>query len=116
MNRLNCYLDFSTRKALITVVERYLIAEHVQLVLTKGLFDAHMLSMFKQMHLGLDNLLEEDRRSELQLMYKLFSRVKNGLVDLKLAFANYIKVVVGIIYRYILYRFCFPESRQSTSD
>uniref|UniRef100_A0A914UGW7 Cullin-4 n=1 Tax=Plectus sambesii TaxID=2011161 RepID=A0A914UGW7_9BILA len=76
-DRLDYYLDFGTRKALISTVEKYLIAEHVQALLTKGL----------------DVMLHEDRRVELKLFYDLLSRVKNGLIELKTSFSTYIKKV-----------------------
>jgi hypothetical protein len=41
---------------------------------------------------GLDQLLAENRLSDLALMYQLFSRVKDGLKELCTAFAAFIKV------------------------
>ncbi len=43
-------------------------------------------------------LLEEDRRGDMKLMYELFSRVKNGLSELKTAFAEYVKVIMKESY------------------
>lgn len=40
---------------------------------------------------GLDYLLEENRLSDLSLLYTLFSRVKNGTIDLCSNFNLYIK-------------------------
>ena len=37
-NRLHFYLDFNTRKPLIAVTEKTLIAEHVDAILVKGKF------------------------------------------------------------------------------
>lgn len=41
---------------------------------------------------GLDNLLEENRLSDLSLLYSLFSRVKNGTTELCVNLNTYIKV------------------------
>nr|CAG4651613.1 EOG090X01NX [Triops cancriformis] len=73
--RLLHYLDSSTRRPLIATVERQLISEHMTTILQKGL----------------DVLLEEDRHSDLSLLYSLLSRVKNGLQELVTHFSSYIK-------------------------
>ncbi|XP_076337689.1 cullin 4 [Tachypleus tridentatus] len=73
--RLLYYLDHSTKKALIQTVERQLLGEHLSSILQKGL----------------DQLLEENRISDLSLMYSLFSRVKDGLSELCSYFNQYIK-------------------------
>ena len=41
---------------------------------------------------GLDQLLDENRIADLSLLYQLFSRVKEGLKELVMAFRDYIKV------------------------
>ncbi|CAL8119031.1 unnamed protein product [Orchesella dallaii] len=69
------YLDGGTRWALIHTVERQLISEHLGSLLAKGL----------------ENLLDNNRIQDLSLMYNLFSRVKNGLVELCTHFNSYIK-------------------------
>ena len=44
---------------------------------------------------GLDQLLEENRISDLTLLYQLFSRVKDGQRELCSAFGVYIKVSIS---------------------
>lgn len=73
--RLLHYLDQTTKKPLITCVEKQLLEQHLSLMLQKGL----------------EHLLNENRISDLTLMYQLFSRVKEGLKELCYAFATYIK-------------------------
>ncbi|XP_044764848.1 cullin-4A [Coccinella septempunctata] len=69
------YLDSSTKYQLIHTVEKQLLSEHISNILQKGL----------------DSLLEENRIDDLSLLYQLFSRVKNGLIELCSAFNAYIK-------------------------
>lgn len=69
------------RHQLIVTVERQLLSEHLTGVLQKGL----------------DNLLEENRLSDLSLLYSLFSKVKNGTIELCANFNAYIKVVIYFI-------------------
>lgn len=73
--RLLHYLDQCTKPQLIFTVERQLLAEHITGILQKGL----------------DQLLEENRVSDLTLLYSLFSRVKNGTVELCSSFNAYVK-------------------------
>ncbi|KAL5004108.1 hypothetical protein ScPMuIL_017564 [Solemya velum] len=73
--RLLHYLDQSTRKPLVTCVEKQLLEQHLGQILQKGL----------------DQLLNENRISDLTLLYQLFSKVKDGMRELGLAFALYIK-------------------------
>lgn len=68
-------------------VEKQLVSEHVTGVLTKGLA----------------SLLDAPRITDLSLLYNLFSRVKNGLVELCSHFNSYIKVC----YLHFFIRFCF---------
>lgn len=75
MERLLHYLDSSTKKQLIACVERQLLEQHLQQILQKGL----------------DQLLDENRVTDLGLLYQLFSRVKDGLKELCSAFSAYIK-------------------------
>lgn len=72
---------FIARHQLIYTVEKQLLSEHLTGVLQKGL----------------DNLLEENRLCDLSLLYSLFSRVKNGTIELCVNFNTYIKVVNGAI-------------------
>jgi cullin-4 len=74
--RLLYYLDMCTKHQLVVTVERQLLAEHLTSILQKGM----------------DNLVEENRLSDLILLYHLFSRVKNGTVELCSSFNAYIKV------------------------
>lgn len=73
--RLLHYLDQGTKHQLIVTIERQLLAEHTAGILQKGL----------------DLLLEENRTSDLSLLYSLFSRVKNGTVELCATFNAFIK-------------------------
>jgi cullin-4 len=70
------YLDVGTRWALVHTVERQLISEHLSSILGKGL----------------ESLLDNNRISDLTLMYNLFFRVKNGLIELCTHFNSFIKV------------------------
>nr|XP_034330536.1 cullin-4A [Crassostrea gigas] len=78
MERLLHYLDMSTKKPLVSCVEKQLLEKHLTQILQKGL----------------DQLLTENRIKDLTLMYQLFSRVKDGLKEMCTAFATYIKVPV----------------------
>ncbi|XP_067008215.1 cullin-4A [Anabrus simplex] len=73
--RLIHYLDPSTKWQLIHTVEKQLLSEHLSSIL----------------HKGLEGLLEENRVTDLTLLYSLFTRVKNGLVELCLHFNTFIK-------------------------
>lgn len=64
------------RHQLIFTVEKQLLSEHLTGIL----------------HKGLDNLLDENRLSDLLLLYSLFSRAKNGLIELCTNFNLFIKV------------------------
>ena len=50
-----------------------------------------MLKLFT-LRAGLDQLLDENRKHYLQLLYQLFTRAKDGLKEINAAFASYIKV------------------------
>ncbi|KAM7301695.1 cullin-4A [Ixodes scapularis] len=71
--RLLHYLDHSTKKPLISCVERQLLGQHLSLILQKGM----------------DQLLDDNR--DLGLMYSLFARVKDGLPMLCTHFNHYVK-------------------------
>ncbi|KAL8623970.1 Cullin-4A [Nucella lapillus] len=73
--RLLHYLDNTTRKSLVSCVEKQLLEQHLTQILQKGL----------------DQLLDENRIGDLTLMYQLFSRVKDGLKELVQSFSAYIK-------------------------
>lgn len=64
------------RHQLVYTVEKQLLSEHLTGILNKGL----------------DSLLDENRLSDLSLLYSLFNRVKNGLVELCINFNTFIKV------------------------
>ncbi|XP_028416649.1 cullin-4A-like [Dendronephthya gigantea] len=74
-DRLLHYLDHSTRKPLITCVEKQLLGKHSQSVLQKGF----------------EKLMDANRIEFLTLTYQLFMRIRKGLDDLCVAFSNYIK-------------------------
>lgn len=79
-NILFFFFFFFCRHQLVFTVEKQLLSEHLTGML----------------HKGLDNLLEENRLSDLSLLYSLFSRVKNGLVELCMSFNTYIKVTYAL--------------------
>ncbi|KAF1479775.1 Cullin-4A, partial [Eudyptula minor novaehollandiae] len=74
-DRVITYLDHSTQKPLIACVEKQLLGEHLKAILQKGL----------------DNLLDENRISDLTQTYQLFSRVKGGQQILLQHWSEYIK-------------------------
>nr|XP_013809516.1 PREDICTED: cullin-4A [Apteryx mantelli mantelli] len=74
-DRVITYLDHSTQKPLIASVEKQLLGEHLSAILQKGL----------------DNLLDENRVSDLTQTYQLFSRVKGGQQILLQHWSEYIK-------------------------
>ncbi|CAB1441171.1 unnamed protein product [Pleuronectes platessa] len=85
-DRILSYLDQSTQKPLISCVEKQLLGEHMTAMLQKGL--------------GI--LLDENRVTELALLYQLFSKVKGGLPTLLQFWRDYIKTFGGEIV-------CTPE-------
>jgi Cullin family len=78
-----CLISVFSRPQLIVFVERQLITEHLTAILQKGL----------------DNLLEENRLSDLTLLYSLFSRVKGGKEELCKSFNGFIKVNHTVKYQ-----------------
>lgn len=80
-DRVISYLDQSTQKALISTVEKQLLGEHMNTILQKGL----------------RMLLDENRVTELTLLYQLFSKVKDGLTVLLQFWKQYIKDFGGEI-------------------
>uniref|UniRef100_A0A665W8E3 Cullin 4A n=1 Tax=Echeneis naucrates TaxID=173247 RepID=A0A665W8E3_ECHNA len=85
-DRIMSYLDQSTQKPLISCVEKQLLGEHMTAILQKGL----------------STLLDENRVTELALLYQLFSKVKGGLPTLLQFWRDYIKSFGGKIV-------CTPE-------
>lgn len=85
-DRIVSYLDQSTQKPLISCVEKQLLGEHMTAILQKGL----------------STLLDENRVTELALLYQLFSKVKGGLPTLLQFWRDYIKSFGGEIV-------CTPE-------
>uniref|UniRef100_A0A669E3Q6 Cullin 4A n=1 Tax=Oreochromis niloticus TaxID=8128 RepID=A0A669E3Q6_ORENI len=85
-DRIVSYLDQSTQKPLISCVEKQLLGEHMTAILQKGL----------------STLLDENRVTELTLLYQLFSKVKGGLPTLLQFWRDYIKSFGGEIV-------CTPE-------
>ncbi|KAL7406777.1 hypothetical protein ABVT39_026290 [Epinephelus coioides] len=85
-DRIMSYLDQSTQKPLISCVEKQLLGEHMTAMLQKGL----------------STLLDENRVTELALLYQLFSKVKGGLPTLLQFWRDYIKSFGGEIV-------CTPE-------
>uniref|UniRef100_A0A3Q3X5U1 Cullin-4A n=1 Tax=Mola mola TaxID=94237 RepID=A0A3Q3X5U1_MOLML len=85
-DRIMSYLDQSTQKPLISCVEKQLLGEHMTAILQKGL----------------SILLDENRVTELTLLYHLFSKVKGGLPTLLQFWRDYIKSFGGEIV-------CTPE-------
>lgn len=69
---------FFIRHQLVYTVEKQLLSEHLTGILQKGL----------------EQLLEENRLSDLTLLYSLFSRVKTGTIELCANFNAYIKVII----------------------
>ncbi|XP_053471325.1 cullin-4A isoform X2 [Ictalurus furcatus] len=80
-DRVISYLDQSTQKPLISAVEKQLLGEHMTAILQKGL----------------STLLDENRVTELTLLYQLFSKVKGGLPVLLQFWREYIKSFGGEI-------------------
>ncbi|MCP9263411.1 Cullin-4A [Dirofilaria immitis] len=76
-NRVDYYLDFTTRKQLLAVTERCLISDHMDSFINKGL----------------DEILLENKCDDLCLMYNMVSRTKHGLIILKNVFASYVKKI-----------------------
>lgn len=69
------YLDPTSEVYLIKTVEKQLISEHMSSILSKGL----------------DNLLEQDKKVELKLMYNLLGKVTGGHAELKGKMCDYVK-------------------------
>uniref|UniRef100_A0A158Q724 Cullin-4 n=1 Tax=Elaeophora elaphi TaxID=1147741 RepID=A0A158Q724_9BILA len=76
-NRVDYYLDFTTKKSLLAITERCLISDHMDSFINKGL----------------DEMLLENKCDDLSLMYNMVSRTKHGLLILKNVFASYVKKV-----------------------
>lgn len=74
-DRLVHYLDPSSKWQLIHMVEKQLLSEHLSTILTKGL----------------DDLLESNRKPELNLMFTLLGRVSGGHDELKGKLCDFVK-------------------------
>ncbi|XP_072268575.1 cullin-4A-like [Pyxicephalus adspersus] len=74
-DRVITYLDHGTHKPLIACVEKQLLGEHLAAILQKGL----------------KNMLDENRISDMTLMYQLYSRVRGGQLILLQHWGEYIK-------------------------
>lgn len=68
------YLDISTKKPLLNIVEKQLIEKHITTILSKGF----------------NNLMEEKKVEDLTRLYSLLQRV-NAIQQLKQSWATYIK-------------------------
>ncbi|XP_066924143.1 cullin-4B-like [Clytia hemisphaerica] len=75
-DRLLHYLDIGTRKPLILCVENQLISKHITNILNKGF----------------ESLMDTNSSEHLNVMYALFSRVKDGQDKLCEYFGGYVKV------------------------
>lgn len=73
--RLLHYLDSSSKWQLVHMVEKQLLTEHLNTILTRGL----------------DMLLEENRLADLSLMYTLVGKVQIGRAELCSKMTEYIK-------------------------
>jgi cullin-4 len=80
--RVNHYLDTSTKKQLISVVESKLLKPHVATLLERGF----------------ETLMAEGRIEDLKRMYALFARV-DAIGDLKTAFSSYIQKNVSTLVK-----------------
>jgi cullin 4 len=84
-NRLLHYLHPSTRAPLISCLENNLIGEHIANILQKGF----------------EFMLDENRLKDLKLLYQLLNRIPNGVEQLRVAYSNYIKVNLSILFNII---------------
>uniref|UniRef100_A0A914LAG0 Cullin-4 n=1 Tax=Meloidogyne incognita TaxID=6306 RepID=A0A914LAG0_MELIC len=75
--RIQLYLEYSTSKKLIGIVEKCFIADYLDSIISKGPYQ----------------LISEQRLDDLALLYQLLSRVKDGQIALKNAFSEHIKKV-----------------------
>ncbi|KAL3098075.1 hypothetical protein niasHT_027620 [Heterodera trifolii] len=73
--RVHLYLEYGTFKKLVSIVERCFISTYLDTIIAKGV----------------DQLLSEHRLADLSLLFRLLSRVKEGLPALRNAFADYVK-------------------------
>jgi cullin 1 len=76
--RAEQYLNHQTKERLQRVCEKQLLVEHQKALLEKE-------------NSGLVALLENSKTEDLKLLYKLYSRVQNGLVPVGLILKNHIK-------------------------
>lgn len=72
------YLDASTEKIIVKVVEQELISQH-------------MKTIVEMEHSGVVHMLENQKIDDLKTMYKLFSRVDNGLKTIIACVSNHLR-------------------------
>ncbi len=72
------YLDASTEKIIVRVVEQELISRH-------------MKTIVEMEHSGVVHMLENQKNDDLARMYKLFSRVDNGLKAIIACVSNHLR-------------------------
>ncbi|KAF9439024.1 Cullin-3 [Entomortierella beljakovae] len=76
--RCSHYLTEKTEPRIRSIVEKEMIAKHLKTIMEIE-------------NWGLKQLLINNRMEDLERMYRLFSRVKNGQAELQMGVANYIK-------------------------
>ncbi|KAH9415108.1 Cullin-3 [Dermatophagoides pteronyssinus] len=76
--RARHYLDASTESVIVKVVEQELISRH-------------MKNIVEMEHSGVLHMLENQKIDDLARMYKLFSRVENGLTTIITAVSNHLR-------------------------
>ncbi|XP_046910936.2 cullin 3 isoform X1 [Dermatophagoides farinae] len=76
--RARHYLDASTESVIVKVVEQELISRH-------------MKNIVEMEHSGVVHMLENQKVEDLARMYKLFSRVDNGLTTIIAAVSNHLR-------------------------
>ncbi|OTF75919.1 cullin-like protein [Euroglyphus maynei] len=76
--RARHYLDASTESVIVKVVEQELISRH-------------MKNIVEMEHSGVLHMLENQKIDDLARMYKLFSRVDNGLTTIITAVSNHLR-------------------------
>lgn len=111
--RVDYYLDFSTRKRLIEVTERCFIADYVDTFVQKGTRPRCARDSVLPF-VGTDSLLNDNKKPELALMYSLLSRVKEGHAVLKNHFSAYVKV--GVRQLGYFHDPAIAESRKDDGD
>lgn len=101
MSEMECYKSIGKTIKIWIVVHRHQLIYTVE----KQLLSEHLTGILQK---GLDNLLEENRLSDLSLLYSLFSRVKNGTTELCVNLNTYIKVSIHISCNKFSLEFSLP--------